>query len=101
MESRPGRARGDLEELGDLHERVLRQWELPPGVRANRKVVIGFYLDGEGHVVRSAVFEAENRALARSALRALRDSGPFRIPEGAECFIGLPIVGTFSNPASP
>ena len=52
-----------------------------------------------GRVLRTAVFETSDDHLATSALRAIRASEPFEIPPDAVCLAGIPIVGTFTNPA--
>jgi hypothetical protein len=63
--------------------------------------VLGFVLDEQGRPARVAVFEASDRDIARSALRAFEDAAPFPIPAGAECVAGVPIAGTFRNPELP
>jgi hypothetical protein len=82
-------------------DRVLEKWRLPEGTKADHRVVLGFVLDAQGRPVRVAVFEASNRDIAQSALRAFEDAAPFPIPAGAECIAGVPIAGTFRNPALP
>jgi hypothetical protein len=85
--------------LEAVKDRMLHQWRLPDGIRADESVVLGFILDADGRVVRSAVFESSNTHLAYSALRALRESEPLEIPADAACLVGIPIVGTFTNPS--
>ena len=84
--------------LRSVKDRVLHQWRLPGGIAANETVVLGFILDANGRVVRSAVFEASNRALAYSALHAIDGSEPFDIPADAMCLAGVPFVARFTNP---
>jgi hypothetical protein len=78
--------------------RVLERWELPEGTWADQEVVVGLLLDGQGRVVRSAVFRADSRRLAQSALRAVQASQPFEVPAALRCVAGMPIVGKFRNP---
>ena len=87
--------------LKSASDRVLEKWRLPEGTTADHRVVLGFVLDERGKPVRVAVFEASDPDLARSALRAFEDAAPFPIPAGAECVAGVPIAGTFRNPAQP
>jgi len=87
--------------LKSASDRVLAKWRLPEGTQADHRVVLGFVLDEHGRPVRVAVFEASDPDLARSALRAFEDAAPFPIPAGAECVAGVPIAGTFRNPALP
>jgi len=87
--------------LKSASDRVLAKWQLPEGTKADHRVVLGFVLNEQGRPVRVAVFEASDPDLARSAMRAFDAAAPFPIPPGAECVAGVPIAGTFRNPALP
>jgi hypothetical protein len=78
-------------------DRMLLRWNLPD-VSAGQEVQIGFILRDDGTISRAAVFEASDRTLARSALKALSETSPEPPPPEAGCLVGLPMRGTFSNP---
>lgn len=82
--------------MNDVAQEIFDKWDLPRRSRGTSSVRIGFVLGADGEIVRSAIFEAIDRRLARSALRALRDSAPFPPLIGPKsCLIEKSIVGTF------
>ena len=63
--------------LVQMKKRVTSVWKLPAWRTASENVVIGIIVDAHGGVVRAAVFEASDGALARSALDAASEAAPF------------------------
>jgi hypothetical protein len=55
-------------------------------------------LASDGSLSRAAVFEASDARLARTALDALHAAEPTPLPKEAACLVGVPIIGTFTNP---
>jgi TonB family protein len=85
--------------LGDVRNRTMDRWVLPPGVDAGRKVTLRFHLDVAGSASKVAIVTAEDNALGASAVDALRAAAPFPpMPDEVRCLARVPIVGTFSNP---
>jgi hypothetical protein len=85
--------------LGDVRNRMLERWMLPPGVDAGRHVTLRFQLDVAGSASRVSIVSAEDNARGASAVDALRAAAPFQpMPDEARCLARVPIVGTFSNP---
>lgn len=85
--------------LGNVKERTMERWILPPGVDAGRRVTLRFQIDAAGSTSRVTILDAEDNALGASAVDALRAASPFPpMPDAARCLAQVPIVGTFSNP---
>lgn len=87
--------------LAVIKNRTLQRWVLPPGVDAGRRVTLRFRVDVAGSASDVAVVRAEDNSLGASAVDALRSASPFPpMPDDVRCLSQVPIVGTFSNPAS-
>ena len=87
--------------LGNIQDRTLDRWALPPGVPADMTVTLKFRLDVAGSASRVALVRADDNALGASAIDALRAASPFPpLPEGARCLARVPITATFSNPGA-
>ena len=89
--------------MESLRDQVMNRWQLPLGIAADQRVVLSFVLDARGNVIRTAVVDDSDPQLAESVLRALTEGAPYPslVDGGAECISGIPIFGTFKNPASP
>jgi len=87
--------------LGNIQNRTLDRWSLPPGVSADQHVTLRFRLDVAGSATRVALVRADDNALGASAIDALRAASPFPpLPEAARCLARVPITATFSNPGA-
>jgi hypothetical protein len=87
--------------LGDMQNRTLERWKLPPGVNPDQRVTLKFRIDIAGSTSKVSLVAADDNALGVSAIDALRSASPFPpIPDAARCLIRVPIVATFSNPGA-
>lgn len=87
--------------LGNVEQRTLDRWNLPPGVEADQRVTLRFELDVAGSATTVSLVRASNNALGASAIDALRAAAPFPpMPEEARCLARIPITATFSNPGA-
>jgi hypothetical protein len=85
--------------LGDMQNRTLERWKLPPGVDPDQRVTLKFRIDIAGSTSKVSLVDADDNALGVSAIDALRSASPFPpIPDAARCLTRVPIVATFSNP---
>jgi TonB family protein len=87
--------------LGQVQNRTLERWVLPPSVSADQQVTLRFKLDVAGSASSVSLVRASDQALGLSAVDALRSASPFpAMPEAARCLVRVPIVATFSNPVA-
>jgi TonB family protein len=87
--------------LGNVQDRTLERWALPPGVDANQLVTLKFRIDVAGSASKVSLVKADDNALGVSAIDALRTASPFPpIPDAARCLARVPITATFSNPSA-
>jgi TonB family protein len=87
--------------LGELRDRTIERWSLPPGVDSNQRVTLEFRIDIAGSTSKVSLVNADDNALGVSAIDALRAASPFPpIPDAARCLARVPITATFSNPGA-
>jgi TonB family protein len=85
--------------MGDLKDRTIERWTLPPGLEKNQEVVVRFQLDVAGSATRISVVRASDNALGASAVDALRTASPYPpLPDRVRCLARSPITATFTNP---
>ena len=85
--------------LGQIKDRTLERWKLPPGVPPNERVTLRFRVDVAGSASAIEVVQARDNALGASAIDAMRTAAPFpSMPEAARCLARLPITAKFRNP---
>ena len=85
--------------LGQIKDRTLERWKLPPGIPPNERVTLRFRIDVAGSASAVEVMEARDNAFGASAVDAMRAASPFpSMPEAARCLARLPITAKFRNP---
>ncbi len=85
--------------LGQVKDRTLERWKLPPGIPPNERVTLRFRIDVAGSASAVEVMEAHDNAFGASAVDAMRAASPFpSMPEAARCLARLPITARFRNP---
>ncbi len=84
--------------LGQIRDRTLERWKLPPGVPANEQVTLRFTVDVSGSASAIEVLETRDNAFGASAVDAMRAASPFPpIPEAARCLARTTVKGKFSS----
>ena len=87
--------------LGNIQNRTLERWKLPPGVDPDQRVTLKFRIDVAGSTSKVSLISADDNALGVSAIDALRSASPFPpVPDAARCLARVPITATFSNPGA-
>lgn len=85
--------------MGQIQQRTLERWALPPGLNADQRVTLRFRLDAAGSANSVKLVRASDNALGASAVDALASASPFPpMPEPARCLSRVPIIATFTNP---
>lgn len=83
-----------------LRQEMFAKWEWPRGVATDATANVRFQLSERGELQCISVREDSERRLARSVLRAIRDSQPYEpLPPEAICIANTTMQATFENPA--
>jgi len=85
--------------MGQIYQRVISRWVLPPDTPPNQRVVLKFKLDVAGSATNVQLLNAENPTLGKSAAAALRSAAPFPpMDDRVRCLSRTPLRATFQNP---
>jgi hypothetical protein len=86
--------------LDGLRARTRQRWTVPAGVPPSAQVVLRFAVDAAGVATRTEAVDADNPALAESAVQALRSASPFPpMSDANRCLTDKRIVLTFTVPS--